>query len=708
MSTTQWWSQLKRIENTIKNIREATLCAGSLLQALQPILKLPQPPNGALEETAKKEFKAIISKLEDLIGTVEEQKEHDTLPDNQVIYDLFLKLLNQLIPRIDTLKQPASPLSDITSAQTNRSGIAHESQNLPAPNNLIAPSKTATAQTATINDISLDQTNSLAQNFFKLHKEYTAIMEDRKQNAKTYQSIKNKAADEQDRLNCFIKVVDHWMSIRFAFENINEILTLNLENTDIYVEKKPLPLQFRIEKNPNTGTYRFIKASLKTSTVNDQTVFDLLDDTLNLKILKRGAHVLIDHSDVIRFVRLHSSENNLLQFRGDALSRIAEKMYNLFTSMATGLRVMERKSIGLLNRTPMNELEYAFFGINPEDCKELIRYKFQSLLPGLNEDHYYLQKDGKKRERKERTRDTMDSYRKKFQDSSQTIFSSVKSTVAVSFWLRKLITIVLSNEKQKKADTENPPKNPTLDVGISNTIGDEDIMNFYIDPDDIISSEGVLQRADRADKWLMVNKSEKLHRLLKKDFLSILHTFVQADLNVALKRFGLAPIDFKNDLIPEVEERLADIDRINIIRSGILGTGMTTLEDYCNNTIFHKTFRTYFNEKRSTFTNYPYKEKVRSIAEGLIQSKTAILQMKYRKILLVQSELTERIENLGKALKKEKGGGVKEIKQQYQVHLSLNNILERVKMIMELAKPSLKNVQLETDDMVIKAVRFEN
>lgn len=700
MTIAKWWHHLKEMQETVENMSSISANFSSLLNSFQPIFNFPQAPTGVLEESSMNEISAIIQKLEELIVQIEKKEISDTHPQNKVIYELYVKVVEHFLQQVNVFKQSIKPESNVcypavpaTPIQKTKA-IVPQKEHLPSPVPLVE-------DTPPYN--TFEETNVLAEKLFILHQEYSAIMEDRKQNAKTYQSIKNKTADELDRLNCFMGVVDYWMGIRFAFENLINILSENIENTDLYVEKKPLPLQFRIEKSPHAGTYRFIKASPKTSTENDQTVFDILDETLKLKILKRSNHILIDHSDIIRFVRLHSVANNLLQFKEDTLSKIASNMYDLFSSMAAGLRTLNKKTITLLNQTPMNELEYAFFGVNPEDCKILLRYKFQSLLPGLNEDHYYIQTEGKKRVRKERTRDIMDGYRKKFIESSEEILSHVKSTVAMSFWIRKLLTIVLKQEKLKKVDKEKPPQTPYLDVGISNTIGDEDIMNFYINPDDIISSEGVLQRADRADKWLMVNKSEKLHRIPKKDFFSILNTFVQNDLNVALKKFGLEPINFKDHLIPEIEERLSDIDRIDIIRSGILGTGITTLDDYCNNTIFHKTFNTYFNEKKSGFSNYPYKEKIRSIAEGLVQSKTAILQMKYRKILLVQSELLGRIKNLKAALNRSEPSQAIEIKRQYQLNRKLNHILDRIKMIMELAKPSLKQVRLETEDMVLKS-----
>lgn len=687
MNMQQWWHQIKKMQGVIENIDSISSSFSTLLSSFQPLLKLSKAPTNTLAQSKKDELVAIIKNLQALNLIIKDKEVKEEQPQNKVIYELFSKIVERFLQQLKLSMTPRAATSQ-TSPKLNtkrENALAIKQEFLPTA---IAPSEEEKVNR-------FEETNSISVKLFKLHKDYSAIMEARKEKSKLH----SKAADELDRLNCFMKVVGHWMEIRCGFEHIIQVLSENIKNTDLYVDKKPLPLQFRIEKNPHSGTYRFIKASPKTSTSNDQTVFDMLDETLKLKILKRGKHLLVDHSDIIRFIRLHSVKNNLLQFKEDALSEVASRMYQLFSTMAVELQTLSKRTIRLINQTPMNELEYAFFGVNPEDCKVLLRYKFQSLLPGVNEDHYYLQKEGKKRSRKERTRDTMDSYKKKFIASSNDILSNVKSTMAMSFWVRKLLTIVLKNDKQKKVDAEHPPKIPYLDVGISNTIGDEDIMNFYINPDDIISSEGVLQRADRADKWLMVNKSEKLHHISKKDFFSIINTFIQADLNVALKKFGLKPIDFKDDLLPEIEERLSDIERIDIIRSGILGTGITTLEDYCTNTLFHKTFNTYFNEKKTAYTNYPYKEKVRNIAEGLVQSKTAILQMKYRKILSVQNDLLKRIEDLKSVLK---GGGESlELKQQYQLNKKLNDILERIKMIMELSKPSLKKVQLETGDMVV-------
>jgi hypothetical protein len=292
----------------------------------------------------------------------------------------------------------------------------------------------------------------------------------------------------------------------------------------------------------------------------------------------------------------------------------------------------------------------------------------------------------------------MEDYERRFQKQKDGTLSSIKSTLAMSYWLRKMLTSVLRNNQLYKGAKSKGDQlsDDTVKVGISNTIGDEEISNFFINPDDIISAQGLIQRADRADRWMLVSKSEKMHRLHKKDFFSILQHFVQKDLNMILLDYGFREIDLRRQLIPELQERLEDIERIEAIRSAILGTGILSMEDYVGNTKFHNVFRRYFQKADYDNFNYPEREKFGAIAEGLMHSNTSILQMKYRKVLGVKEEMENRIKELKQIVRDRYNVEDRnEVKAQIQRTTGLNKILTKVLSIMILAKPSLQQVKLE-------------
>ncbi len=159
---------------------------------------------------------------------------------------------------------------------------------------------------------------------------------------------------------------------------------------------------------------------------------------------------------------------------------------------------------------------------------------------------------------------------------------------------------------------------------------------------------------------------------------------------------GFPEINLKTQLVPETMERLDDIERIDIIRSGILGTGILTLDDFHQNTSFQSTFRRYFQKPQYDNVNYPQQEKLCTIAEGLTHSNTSILQMKYRKILAVADENANRMKEIKTAI--ETAGDStrsEELKKQFQFCKMAKAILSKVLQIMELAKPTLESIKSE-------------
>jgi hypothetical protein len=268
--------------------------------------------------------------------------------------------------------------------------------------------------------------------------------------------------------------------------------------------------------------------------------------------------------------------------------------------------------------------------------------------------------------------------------------------------LRNNFSLEQKSKDKKSKDKKNSQVDYTnyVIVGISVTIGEEDIGKFYINPDDVTSSQLSIQRADKADKWIAVRKSDKTHRLLKKDFFAVIKNFIDKDLNPALHGYGFKEIKLHHQLLPEIQERLADDRRIDNIRSAILGTIITNLEEFKESKEFHQTLKRYFKKPEYDNIHYPESEKMSLVARGIMHSSTSILQMKYRRVLKVKYEIKERLQQLKSVVANEPLSGrqsedfMEEIKQT----TSLMAIIAKVQQIMIFARPSLKSVKLEPDN----------
>lgn len=553
--------------------------------------------------------------------------------------------------------------------------------------------------------------NELGETFYNLKKEYLQKLESlfQAKETKTDKNFANTGTDEIDRLNTFLDVCGHWLKYLCAFEYAAGILNRNLRSQRINIQNEPLPLYFRLERNQPSYTHRLIKASFRTPTSDDVTILDVINDCYRIPILNREGKLLVDDSDVIRFVRFHSKKDRLLDFKSDLLSQICSKMYDVLRKVIEGISRYFKIVIQLINQTPMPDLEYAFTGINPDECRKLLRLKFQSLLPGINEAHHGAPDPKEDDIKSVRTIETMEEYDRIFRETRNEVLGNLKTTLAMSYWLRKMLLAINRNNRrlQIKEEVNEQDSNSTVGknrlgfdkwllVGTSITIGDDDIANFNIDPDNIIHSQMSIQRVDRQDKWIAVRKSEKSHRLLKRDFFTVVQKFLNQDLNVALKKFGLRQIDLKNQLLPEINERLGDEERIEMIRSGILGTTITNLEEFYSAKKFHSTIKRYFQKPAYDDLNYPAQEKFNAIAKDLSSSNTAILQMKYRRVLKVQAEVAERLKNLNLAIKQRKAPEHEgELEELFQATLDLNRIVRKIQQVMVFAKPSLKDIKFE-------------
>jgi len=621
----------------------------------------------------------------------------------------------------EKVKQPATRVFYQKFALSVETGLKEISQFLTqstSPGEEMTPAKTS--------QIAPGSANAYGEELHLQKKAYTEIMESMHQN-RAAKGLKDTTADEADRLASFLAVCERWLKNRHALEYANQVLKENINQKEIQINKEPLPLLFRLERNQPSYTVRLIKASLKSPTSDDVSVLDVINQCYQIPTAEREGRVLIEDSEVIRFVRLHSEKDNLMTFKTDRLSQIAAGMYQILVRIIVGIAKLVESTIHSINLTPIQELEYAFMGINPDECRTLLRYKFQTMLPGINEDHYRASQKKVVTERSVRTIETMEEFDREFLKCKKAVLGSLKSTLAVSYWLRKTLTAVIRNNQalEKQATEEDshssedgekeeihqkkPPAREAakwIKVGVSLTIGDHDIAVFYINPDDVITSQMSLQRADRADKWIAVRKSEKLHRLLKRDFIRVVQEFVEKDLNKALKKYQFKEIDLLGRLLPEINERLGDVKRIEIIRSGILGTTITNLEEFWESKAFHATIRRYFQKPDWDNVHYPKWEKYSLVAGDLSLSSTAILQMKYRRVLKVDQEIGEQTKRL-KAVISQSGNTEQEKELEHQYHLTVNlgKIINQIKKIMIFAKPSLTDVTLEPDSdyVVIKS-----
>jgi hypothetical protein len=730
MTDINWWKDLKEKSSPLADVSLYLNRFVDILDNLRPITSLIQAPSGELEKFSLKELATVIGQIDllliDIRRLIDESESDHQRACLTSVEDMAVKILaeinvNDLNISTDATKNNQTQSLNLTEnviQDVNESLAkkeieellegyedppAQEKSNGMAISNMSGSDQNNDEVSSSL--LTFKETNDLAKQLHPLQLAYATTMESRQESTKSSYGLKNADADEADRLNSFIKQIDYWFKFRLALENAKQLLEDNLKRQEITVDKPQLALQFKLEKDSYNGTYRFIKSSSKKATAEDMTILDVLDKCRALKSFKKNEKVLIDDKDVIRFLRMHSEPDKILIFKNDTLSHLSEQMYDIFIEGVMGLKILMSAVIKLINCTPMKDLEPAFYGINPDDCKLLVKLKFQSLLPGLNEDHYYIAKNGKPQKRKIRTQETMEEYDRKYRKLESEVLGSIKSSLATLYWVRKLVTSVLRNNGMYKSLTAQSgkvvekPDSQFMTIGISNTIGDEEISHFYINPDDIIASEGSIQRSDRTDKWMLVSKSEKLHRLPKKDFFSILQLFFQKSLNVALNQFEFKEVDVKTELLPEIQERLEDVERIEAIRSTMLGTGILTLEDFSQNNQFHTIFKRYFKQPDYDNFNYPDREKLCAIAEGLMYSNTSILQMKYRKVYHVKEEINHQLKGLKQLLQQDDARNKNNNNEkQFQYYTDLKQIILKVLSIMELAKPSLTQIQIDPID----------
>ncbi len=688
MSAEHWWPEFRKYAQALEKIDRIPEVVSQNLHATIRLFSLLKKHGTESDPMFQGKIKTLRRAAETLVQEMEVLKQHAQNEQAKKFYAGFAGSIQQ---GLDAL---------LSSSPDGSKTVPRK-----------ADTETTPEETSLANDF--------GSQMYELKKQYLPIMTAQHE-AKKEKGLKDTTADEADRLDSFLGASEHWLKNLYALEYSKKILQENIDDKDTPVVKEPLPLQFRLERNKPSYTTRLIKASYQQPTPEDVTILDIINGCYKIPTFDRGGKTLLDDQEAIRFVRLHSKKDDLLNFRSDPLSQIASTMYDILMQAVAKIRQFSKDTITLINRTPMQDLEYAFAGINPDECRTLLRLKFNSLLPGINEDHYRASQKKKPAERSVRTIEAMEEYSRNFEKIKKVQLSSLKSNLAMFYWLRKMLTSVIRNNQvlMKKASEKKEPqeKDDKADVdftkwmlvGTSQTIGEEDIGNFYISPEDVIGSQMSIQRVDRTDKWIAVRKSEKMHRIRKRDFFLVVRKFIDTDLNPALRKYNLRSVDMQNQLLPEIHERLEDTHRVDLIRSAILGTVITNLEEFYEAKAFHRTIRRYFQKPDYDNIHYPAHEKLRQLASDIAHANTSILQMKYRRVLKVRGEIEEELKQFSNAADSEPTSDSKNGEQTERENMirNLQKIIKKVQEILIFAKPTLKDVRLEPDEDYVVVSEF--
>ena len=693
MTSPEWWQAfLKHTQAIRKSERDNSPFFNKLNNTLRLFHHLVEKPE-ELKSVNQEDMFSWILGVEEFQKEIRQRELGTGNPSKRSFYSSFYKLVGQGLEVARIHAESAVPIGPGDSDETGSVPVAsRQSQRSESP--LVIKAK------------------RFGKKLTDLKRRYIEIMEARHEEKKN-KGLKETAADEADRLNGFLQIAAFWLKNLHALEFANHVLKENLNLKQYPIDKEPLPLQFRMEQDVSPLVFRLVKASYRKPYPEDVSILDIINECYDIPLFLKEGKQLVDDPEVIRFLRLHSVENDLMNFKQDNLSQVAEQMYWVLVDTINHIKKSFEAVVDGISQTPIHDLEFAFADINPEECRSLLRRKFQSLLPIINERHYRQETGKKENEQATRTRETAEDYQHEFEKLKKELFGNLKNTMATAYWLRRMLISSLRSNfllEQKQKSKEPAEKNEKQDfgqmdfsqhlvIGTSITIGDEDIANFYISPDDIISSEMSIQRVDRTDKWIAVRKSEKTHRILKKDFFGVIKSFLDKDLNPALEEYGFRTLDLNNQLLPEIHERLADETRIESIRSAILGTVITNLDEFKESRDFHTILQRYFKKADYDNLHYPETEKMALVAKGLVLSKTSILQMKYRRVLRVRKEIDEHLRQLSHALENEPMSRqqAENFQEDFDHTKSLINVLKKVQQIMLYARPSLKDVKLEAE-----------
>jgi len=513
-----------------------------------------------------------------------------------------------------------------------------------------------------------------------------------------YYELSGVEEDSSPEIKGFMSIVDQWLKHIYGLEySINKLH----QNLDPELDRQigvAMPLKFRVESLKAPHLFKCVFAKSSHVSRMDQTILDVISQTPDCHTRKEWNDFALRQSKIINFIHQHSEPGKNLVFEEDPESRLAAKLYQTFLTLLEKIQPVQEWVIQLINQTPLQDLEKAMDGIKAEDCRSLFRFKIQSMLPGLNDDRFRAKQPDARSMRSIRTTMLCNGNTRKFQAALKEWTGDIKSLLSFKLWLRKAIVSVLLNNqgsvKSRGAGSQN--QEPTLNVPINLTLGDENITHYFVEEEDIISGKGGGQRSSKIGSWINVSSSESIHRINKQDFFLIIYDLCVENLNPATKKFGLSEIDFKKQLMPEINERIEDRERIEQIRSGMLGATIHSLKEYSESQDYHTLFRKYFQVGRYNQIQYPYREKFNLLANELYQVNPSILQIRFRKILTIQIQTKEKISSLsGILMRKTKSPSMVEFKLEHEFLQEILPDLEKILEILEFVRPTLNDIREE-------------
>jgi len=652
-----WWSDFQRYADTLcKNKKLPETILGHI-QSANRLFSLVQQHNNSLANLNEQDLDRLFTKVQQLLDEVHSLENRLKPPKVQEFFHHFAQTIEWGIQELRNSKEMQ---------------LAQRGQN---------------EQLVDIN-LELQEINLQSQAFgHRLNKLAIAYQKEKKIESR---QLAQRTSLVTSKLDTFLKEVDTWLQQRCGLTYLIGALHKNLDPKKIPQWDEALPIKIRVDPQESPHTFKAGMAQSNQVSKFDLPLIDIFTRVPQVSTPQEYRKFALQNKQISRFILNHTHPDQALKFTDIPTSQAASKLFDLFLELLASLTPLHQRVIALINQTPLKDLENSLSKASTEDCKTLLRYKFQSVLPGINDDHYRSKQKQSRVSRSIRTIKLMNAYEQKFQEALTSTTKDLKSILAMQIWFKKNIVTTLRDNRPSGKKAAPDPK---LKVAISLTLGDERAEYFFIDPADILPAKAGIQRSSKKDQWINVTKSEQLLRIDRQDFFSILFNFCQDDLNPILRKHGLHEMDFKSQLMPEIKERIEDMDRINRIRSGILGTTFSSLKEFSANRHFHSDFFRYFQVKNTHKTQYPYREKFTQLAQEMRQCNPTVLQIKYQKILRIRQQIQEHIKNLTSALqRKDLTAQDENIEVLHHFYQSLRPILQRTLQVMEYSNPALKEI----------------
>jgi len=618
-----WWTDFQKYAEALGKNKNIPSVVIEHIIAAKRLFTILNEHREELDSFSSKDVDTLSKKSKQLLTEVLSLELHVTIPKVQTFFHQFAL----------TIESGLSELWLLQEQKVNRIDAKH----------LDFVPETWKPITERLQKIRI-QSENLGKEFLVLESKYRELSV-----TKLPQGVQSESkSDSAPELTDFMSIVDLWLKHRYGLEYSIRVLHQNLNPELIRQIGGGMPLKFRVESQESPHLFKALIAKSSHVSKLDQTILDVISRTPDCQNRQQWNDFALQEKKIASFVQEHSEPGQQLEFDDDPISRIAAKIYQRFLRIMESLQPLQEWAINLIDQTPLQDLEKTIEEVKPEDCRTLLRYKIQSILPGINDDHYRAKQENARSMRSIRTTMLINSNTRKFQEAFEEMSPSFKSLLAFKLWLRKTLVNILRNNQGpvKSLGGTRQFQEPTINVPINLTLGEENIKHYFVDEVDITSAKGGAQRSSKGESWVKIITSEKLHRIIKKDFFSIIYDLCQENLNPAFEKLGLAPIDFKNQFIPEINERIEDKLRIDQIRSGMLGTTISSIHTFTENHDFHTLFRRYFQVAAYNQIQYPYREKFNLLADELSQANPTMLQIKFRKILTVQYQVEDQISKL--------------------------------------------------------------